>query len=87
LKEHKAAKLTNHAVDTVELGGKKVPVGRLILERRGIGKRLRRRHMAGHGPFLVHNAGRDGGGWVGAILCCGNATNQRVSALVNTTLG
>lgn len=67
-------KLTNHAVDTVELGSKQVGVGRLIFGGRGAGKRLNRRHLAGHSPGLVQNTFLDGRGRVGAIPCRGNAT-------------
>lgn len=66
--------LTNHAVDTVELGSKQVGVGRLIFGGRGVGKRLNRRHLAGHSPCLVQNTVLDGSSRVGAILCRGNAT-------------
>lgn len=66
-------KLTNHAVDTVELGGKQVGVGGLVLGRRSANKGLDRRHGGDGVPRLVQDTVLDGSGRVRAVLGRSNA--------------
>jgi hypothetical protein len=81
-RESRRTKLTNHAVDTVELGGKQVGVGGLVLGRRSANEGLDRRHGGDGVPCLVQDTVLDGSGRVRAVLGRSNAavyTSQRTS--------
>lgn len=66
-------KLTNHAVDTVELGSKQVGVGGLVLGRRSANEGLDRSHGGDCVPSLVQDTVLNGSSRVRAVLGRSNA--------------
>ena len=70
----KRGQRTNHAVDAVELGGKEVRVGGLVLNRRGADKGLDWRHGGHSVPSLVEDTVLNSSSRVRAMLGRGNAT-------------
>ena len=65
---------TNHAVDAVELGGKEVRVGRLVLSRRRADKGLHWCHGGHSVPGLVEDTVLNSSSRIRAMLGRGNAT-------------